>query len=332
MTMMIIPRESNHVQVASSSSDGMIKLWDWESGVCEATLRGHTDVVNCVVFEQEGALLATCSSDHTVRIWLYDAKKPSSSSCIRTLVGHDDTVSCACFVSSESLITCSRDGTVRQWDITTGFCNRRISAHKEWVKACALSSGRDKIITAAIDKRVYVWNFKDSQPICELVGHEHVVETVASCPTYKVYGYLSKNSNVLEAYRSGYDVYVKQMDKVAACSSAAPVGALCGDIMATGGRDRCIRIYDLRSLSNTVPVLTLSGHDGWVKSLVWHPSGRYLLSCGDDGSMRVWDMTNSNHIDYHISENPLTSVVIHHVMPIVCVGGDDGGVRMFECE
>lgn len=32
------------------------------------------------------------------------------------------------------------------------------------------------------------------------------------------------------------------------------------------------------------------GHDGWVQALAFHPSGKYLLSVGDDRSMRIWDL------------------------------------------
>lgn len=30
------------------------------------------------------------------------------------------------------------------------------------------------------------------------------------------------------------------------------------------------------------------GHDNWVRGLVWHPGGRYLLSASDDKTVRVW--------------------------------------------
>jgi platelet-activating factor acetylhydrolase IB subunit alpha len=32
------------------------------------------------------------------------------------------------------------------------------------------------------------------------------------------------------------------------------------------------------------------GHDGWVEALVFHPSGKYLLSAGDDHTIRIWDL------------------------------------------
>jgi platelet-activating factor acetylhydrolase IB subunit alpha len=32
------------------------------------------------------------------------------------------------------------------------------------------------------------------------------------------------------------------------------------------------------------------GHDNWVRALVFHPSGKYLLSASDDKTIRVWDL------------------------------------------
>lgn len=32
------------------------------------------------------------------------------------------------------------------------------------------------------------------------------------------------------------------------------------------------------------------GHDNWVRALVFHPSGKYLLSGSDDHTIRVWEL------------------------------------------
>jgi len=34
------------------------------------------------------------------------------------------------------------------------------------------------------------------------------------------------------------------------------------------------------------------GHDSWVGALVFHPSGKFLLSASDDKTIRVWDLSN----------------------------------------
>lgn len=37
------------------------------------------------------------------------------------------------------------------------------------------------------------------------------------------------------------------------------------------------------------------GHDNWVRGLVFHPSGKYLLSASDDKTIRVWDIKNQRN-------------------------------------
>ena len=41
-----------------------------------------------------------------------------------------------------------------------------------------------------------------------------------------------------------------------------------------------------------VCLFTLSGHDNWVRSLLVHPGGKFLLSAADDKTLRVWDIAN----------------------------------------
>ena len=73
---------------------------------------------------------------------------------------------------------------------------------------------------------------------------------------------------------------------MAGLERAPPLGA-SAEFMATGSRDKQIRIWDGRG--NCVKLLV--GHDNWVRGLVFHPGGKYLLSVADDRTMRCWDLS-----------------------------------------
>jgi WD40 repeat protein len=55
--------------VASSGSDGTVRLWRAGDGGLARTLQGHTQDVNAVALSADGQVLVSASSDGTVRVW-----------------------------------------------------------------------------------------------------------------------------------------------------------------------------------------------------------------------------------------------------------------------
>lgn len=259
--------------LASGSEDNTIKIWDWELGELERTIKGHTRPVLDVDFggPRGGTLLASCSSDLTIKLW--DPSEEYKN--IRTLPGHDHSVSAVRFIPSGAagapssgnlLASASRDKTIRIWDITTGYCVKTIHGHVDWVRdVCPSVDGRF-LLSAGDDRTARLWDISLSNPEVKLafIGHEHVVECAAIAPatTYPHFAAMSG------------------LKKPPPASSTA-------EFMATGSRDKTIRLWDARGTCLKV----LTGHDNWVKALVFHPGGKYLLSASDDKTLRCWDLS-----------------------------------------
>jgi platelet-activating factor acetylhydrolase IB subunit alpha len=136
--------------LATASEDASVKVWDWEGGELERTVKGHTKAVQDVDFDPKGNLMgasrssaaaritrspfraetlrkadrdlspplaATCSSDLTVKLW--DTSNEYKNT--KTLYGHDHSVSAVRFLpSGDFLVSASRDRTIKVWEVATG--------------------------------------------------------------------------------------------------------------------------------------------------------------------------------------------------------------------
>lgn len=259
--------------LASASEDTTIKIWDWELGELERTIKGHTKGVLDLDYggPRGQTLLASCSSDLTIKLW----DPASDYKNIRTLPGHDHSVSCVRFLpspatpgaSSNLLASASRDKTIRIWDVTTGYCIRTLRGHADWVRSLSPSFDGRWLLSVSNDQSARLWDASSGEAKTTFVGHEHVVECCALAPA-AAYPHLAALAGFSKPPAPGSTSY----------------GA---EFCATGGRDKLVKLWDGRGTL----IKTLAGHDNWVRALVWHPGGKYLLSCGDDKTIRCWDLS-----------------------------------------
>jgi platelet-activating factor acetylhydrolase IB subunit alpha len=305
--------------VVSGSEDGTIKVWDHESGDYVRTLKGHTNTINSLDFTPTGSHLASCSTDLSIKLWDF-----STYTCIRTLRGHDHTISCIRFLprvasnpssgtkqqqqqdelnaetaGCQHLISASRDKTVKLWHVETGFCDHTISDHHDWVRCIAVRPHDGGLFASAgNDTVICIYDSSSKQKVAELRGHEHVVESIAFV-TEQASNSTKKETKHLETVR---------------------------DYLASGGRDRTVRLWKI----STVECLAVfKQHENWVRSVLIHPSGNYVVSAGDDRSIRVYDIKANRCLRTLEGAHGhfVTSLSMHHTLPILVSGGVDQTVK-----
>lgn len=143
-----------------------------------------------------------------------------------------------------------------------------------------------------------MWNVKTRDIRHVLNDHDHVVEFVAFAPD-STKGAINRGLMGAEVGRFylvalGFvasSMYGVNPQGARGCRRTHPPplyllpnvlrgqGVSAGPFFATGSRDRSIKVWD----ASTGQLLhSFTGHESWVRGLVFHPGGKYLLSCCDD--------------------------------------------------
>ncbi|MCP2201918.1 nSTAND1 domain-containing NTPase [Lentzea flava] len=106
-----------HDVLAAGCADATIVLFRLTDDLVKiGELHGHADEIRAMAWSPDGRSLLSASSDATARVW-----DPVTSGQRTALLGHGDAVTAALWLPDGTVVTGSRDRTVRYWDVSDGF-------------------------------------------------------------------------------------------------------------------------------------------------------------------------------------------------------------------
>lgn len=157
--------------VCTASDDKTVKVWNCATGKVLMTLgswnqhdtvESHNSEVVCVDSNLQGNLIASGSSDMTVRLW--DVR---SGNCVQTIEAHSENISSISFNwDGTEFVTSSYDGITRLWDTGTGLCLKSMVPPPKspldstvFNATCARFSMNGKyILSGVMDSSLRLWN------------------------------------------------------------------------------------------------------------------------------------------------------------------------------
>lgn len=152
-----------------------LKASQWR---CVNTLRGHLKGVNSVAISRDGEMLASGSSDKTIKLWNL---KTGAEIC--TLSGHSHPVrSVAISQDGEMLASGSSDKTIKLWNPQTGEELFTITGHADKVFSVAISPDGKMLASGSFDSTIKLWSLENRQEIRTLTGHSGSVNSVGFSP------------------------------------------------------------------------------------------------------------------------------------------------------
>ena len=297
--------------LASGARDGTLKLWDPATTRLLKELPKEAGVITALALSHhaEKTFLAVGTrgdkDEGNIKIFEIeiDAQKNVTAKETRTLKDHTKGITCLAFCPladrADMLVSGSADQTVKVWNIATGKAKSH-AGHKSEVRCVAFgpdgksfaSGGKDSLVCLYDLDRDNIWTITDLhinsvEAICFLpinVPDEHEREV----PVHILTG-----SADLSIKRTGClkveNGKTEFQTNLTLRSHAQPISGLlfndqgANSLTASAGWDGAIKLYDMKGER-----LTLLGHQGAVRAIATPGDQSFLVSAGNDGTLRFW--------------------------------------------
>lgn len=105
-----------------------------------------------------------------------------------------------------------------------------------------------------------------------------------------------------------------------------------GNLLAAGTNNSSIRVWK-RDGTSITPLLNLSGHTDWVRSVSFHPGGELLASGSNDHTIRIWNVKEKRCL--HVLEGHtgwVRVVIFHPDGHILASAGNDHTIRLWDVQ
>jgi len=302
------------------------------------TLIGHEGAVKSLAYSPDGRLLASASTDGTVRVW--DVR--TGEEMISPLCSNDGAVSSVAFSpNGKNVVSGAENGTACVWSLSDAHgIPQRLNRHSGAVSSVLYSPDGSCLASASLNS-AFLWNAETNQERAVLTGHSGEVHALAfssdsrllatgsedqtiqiwdiatgkpkytSCnphrkPIYSL-GFLPHSQKV--AAGSGDDIILCKpkhgKNTVPLHSGSGPVISIDPSsdgllLVSAYGNSVCLSTLPQPRVENSSVVL--DGHTETVRAATFSHNGLYIASASDDRTIRIWNASGRAEVQPAIAQ------------------------------
>lgn len=335
----VVWNPTNNRQLASSSNDKTIKVWDIYSEQILYNLIGHTSSINSIHWSYRTNLLVSGSSDNTIKIW--DMNQYGKE--VMTLYGHSDWVLCVAWNHYDNQIASgSQDKTIKIWNYDSGELIFTLVGHKR-VLCLTWSNDNSKLASGSDDKSIKIWDMMNGRALFSIDAHNEPVTCIAwgngtkdcnllasGSEDFSIKIWDTNNGKLLKLFKGKTETFFDRWINGHTFYISGIVWNHNNTKIASSSLDQTVKIWDVE---NNSVLGTLNGHKSVIRSLAWSKNDQYLATASDDLSIKIWNIEqelkhNENHFYGHT--DLITTLALSPDGNLVVTGSDDKTIIIWD--
>ena len=281
-------------RIAAGSADRFVKIW--RSNLLTSPIqdyRLHTDKIWSIAWSPDSSILSSAGDDGTIILWDV-GKNTQIGEPIQA--GNGKTVYSVSFSSDGKILASgSADGILAFWDVTTRALLAEHKHHNDAVSGVVFSLVAGELIvgSGSIDNTMLLHRLTAAQSLSELISapSRGQILSLANLTGQKPL-VAEKNGGQVRVWDLSQDSNQPAASLPAATSASAAFSP-DGSMLALGGSDGVIQVFDWASGNQSAP---LSDGNQEVLALVFSPDGQEITSAQCEEVLSAEDSEKLDHV------------------------------------
>jgi len=295
--------------LASAGQDGVVRLWNVQTGDLLKSIPGESDVVNCVDFDSQRGLLAWAGRTGVLVIWDMKAERVR---CI--LEGDMSTRSIRFSPNGQMLATVNGDlGKVAIWEIAQRQCVWEDTSHLGTAKptgdvwyAICLGFSRDGTLFASGGEEAtcMIWDAKTKQCRHVLREGRAPIRSLDFSPDGTVLA-----TGGRDGFARLWNTTTGTLEQVIPGFGGSIAFSPDGSLLVSAGGSRLVRLWDVKA--EQALATEGRGHTDVIDDVAFSPDGTMVASASHDGTVRLWEVPTAEQRACHLADLDATVIEVN---------------------